>query len=71
MVENGLGISIMHSLLADSGRYRVVWKQFDRPQYRSIGIATAKNARISGVAKLFIDHVCTQMLEQQSSAAPV
>ena len=58
MVERGLGISIMHSLMADNGRYRVVWKPFDRPQYRSVGIAAAKHTRLSGVAKLFIDHVC-------------
>ena len=64
MVESGLGISIMHSLLADNCRYRVVWRPFDRPQYRNIGIATAKNARVSGVAKLFINHVCAQLLEQ-------
>ena len=60
MVESGLGISIMHSLMADNGRYRVVWKPFDNPQYRSVGIATAKNARLSSITKFFIDHVCEQ-----------
>jgi len=59
MVESGLGISIMHSLMADNGRYRVVWKPFDRPQYRSVGIATAKNAHLTGITKHFISHVCT------------
>ena len=57
MVESGLGISVMHSLLAESRRYRVVWKPLDRPQYRDLGIAVAKNTRLSGVAKLFVDHV--------------
>lgn len=65
MVERGLGISIMHSLMADNGRYRVVWKPFDRPQYRSVGIATARHTRLSGAARLFIDHVCAHF-----SAAP-
>ena len=59
MVESGLGISIMHSLMADNGRYRVVWKPFDNPQYRSVGIATAKNARLASITKFYIDHVCT------------
>ena len=63
MVEKGLGISILHSLLATGSRYQVVWKPFDRPQHRNIGIATAKNARISGVTKLFIDYVCAQIQE--------
>ena len=57
MVESGLGISVMHSLLAESRRYRVVWKPLDRPQYRDLGIAVAKNTRLSGAAKLFVDHV--------------
>ena len=57
MVEQGLGISIMHSLIADTSRYRIVTKNFDRRQYRDIGIATAKNTRLSSAAKLFVDHV--------------
>lgn len=61
MVECGLGISIMHSLMADTDRYRVCWKRLDRDQYRDIGIATAKNARLSGAARLFVDYVCAQI----------
>lgn len=55
MVENGLGISIMHSLIADTDRYRVVWKQLDQPQYRKIGVAVAKNARLTGIVRTFVD----------------
>ena len=61
MVESGLGISIMHSLIAETGRYRVVWKNFDVRQYRDIGIATAKNAKLSSAAKLFVAHVRAQV----------
>ena len=57
MVESGLGISVMHSLLADMNRYRVVWKRFDLQQHRDIGIATARHARLSSAAKLFVAHV--------------
>lgn len=57
MVESGLGISVMHSLLAESCRYQVVWKPLDCPQYRDIGIAVAGNARLSGAARLFVEHV--------------
>ncbi len=58
MVECGLGISITHSLIADNPRYNVVWKRFDKGQHRDIGIATAKNVRLTSATKLFIDHVC-------------
>ena len=60
MVENGLGISVMHSLLMDMGRYHVVWKDFDLQQHRDIGIATAKQGRISSATRLFISHVVEQ-----------
>lgn len=61
MVESGLGVSIMHSLGARADRYQVAWKPFDRHQYRDIGIATAKGARLSGAARLFVEHVCRQL----------
>ena len=57
MVEAGLGISVMHSLLAESHRYQVVWKPLDVLQYRDIGIAVPKGTRVSGVTQLFVDHV--------------
>jgi len=57
MVESGLGIGISYSLIADTSRYNIVWKRFDHGQHRDIGIATAKNARLTSAAKLFIDHV--------------
>ncbi len=56
MVEAGLGMSVMHSLLFDLGRYDVVWKDFDMQQPRSIGIATQKHGRITSATRLFIEH---------------
>ena len=61
MVECGLGISVMHSLLADMDRYNVVWKKFDLQQHRDIGIATAKQAKLSSAVKLFVGHVREQI----------
>ena len=61
MVECGLGISVMHSLLADMDRYNVVWKKFDLQQHRDIGIATAKQAKLSSAVKLFVAHVREQI----------
>lgn len=58
MVESGLGISVMHSLIADTDRYKVVWKQLSQPQYRQIAIATAKGARLSTAVKTFVDYIC-------------
>lgn len=63
MVEQGLGIGITHSLIAENPRYRVVCKHFDVEQYRDIGIATAKDARLTTAVRLFIDHVCRSLGE--------
>jgi len=64
MVESSLGISIMHSLIADTDRYRVVWKQLDHPQYRQIAIATSKNARLSIAVQTFVDYICKVSTER-------
>lgn len=66
MVESGLGISITHSLIADNPRYNIVWKRFDKGQHRNIGIATAKNARLTSATQLFIDHVCQQFSNKEA-----
>ena len=66
MVEQGLGITITHSLIARNPRYRVVCKRFDREQYRDIAIATAKNVRLAGSTKLFVDHVIAQIGASQA-----
>ena len=57
MVENGIGISINHSLISNNSRYNVVCKRFDVEQHRDIAIATSKKRRISSTTKLFVDHV--------------
>ena len=54
----------MHSLGARADRYQVTWKPFDVHQYRDIGIATAKGARLSGAARLFVEYVCRQLAEK-------
>lgn len=56
MVEQGVGISVMHSLIADTLRYRVVWKPFAQTRYRDIAIAAPPRA--SAVTRLFMEHVC-------------
>lgn len=61
MVERGLGITITHSLIANNPRYKVVCKPFDISQHRDIAIATAKNARLASIAKLFVDHVTSEI----------
>ena len=61
MVESGVGMCIMHSLMADNCRYHVVWKPLDKTEYRDIGIATGKDAHLSSAAKLFVSHVCNTL----------
>lgn len=60
MVEAGLGISVMHGLMAKTCRHNVVWRPLDRSEYRQIGIATAKNTRLSSATRLFVEHICSQ-----------
>ena len=69
MVECGLGITITHSLIANNPRYNVVRKRFDIDQYRDIAIATAKNVRLAGTAKLFVDHVTSEIMTMSLTAA--
>ena len=57
MVENGLGISIMHSLIADTDRYRVVWKALEHPNVRRIGVAVSREARLTTAAKTFVEFI--------------
>ena len=64
MVECGLGVSIMHGLIAKNPRYHVVWKMLDQPQYRDIGIAVRKSALSSGITDHFIAHVKTWVDQQ-------
>ena len=66
MVEAGVGVCIMHSLMADNCRYHVVWKPLDRTEYRDIGIATGKTSHLSSVARLFVEHVCNTLNPQDT-----
>ena len=61
MVESGLGISVMHSLIAESNRHKVVWKPLDRTEKRDIAIATSKDIRPSAATALFVEHVCKEL----------
>ena len=61
MVESGIGISVMHGLMTDSDRYKVIWKPLDHTESRKIGIATAKGIHLSAAATLFVEHVCNEL----------
>ena len=49
--------AIQADLIASNPRYNVICKCFDLEQYRDIAIAIAKDVRISGATKLFVEHV--------------
>ena len=57
MVEAGLGISIVHSLLIKPGRYRVATLPLNVKQSREIGIAVKKCFLPSTITQLFLQHV--------------
>ena len=57
MVEAGLGISIVHSLLIKPGRYRVATLPLNVKQSREIGIAVKKGFLPSTITQLFLQHV--------------
>lgn len=56
MVESGLGISVVHDLMLVPNRYNVVAKPFDLPIIRDIAVAVKKDAALSTIAQLFVDH---------------
>lgn len=56
MVESGVGVSVMHSLMKSHCRYKVVWKPLEKTEHRDVGLATAKDAKLSGAAALFVEH---------------
>ena len=57
MVEAGLGVSIVHSLLLQPERYHVVSKPLDVEQSREICIAVKKGFLPSTITQLFLQHV--------------
>ena len=56
MVESGPGISVVHDLMLVPNRYNVVAKPFDLPIIRDIAVAVKKDAALSTIAQLFVDH---------------
>ena len=57
MVEAGLGVGIVHSLLIKPGRYRVAALPLNVKQSREIGIAVKKGFLPSTITQLFLQHV--------------
>ena len=70
MVESGLGISVMHSLLADMNRYHVVWKRFDLRRYAKIQmIALTAMAAVVALLALFVLPKAAAALAEMEAAA--
>ena len=57
MVEAGLGVSIVHSLLIKPERYHVAVLPLNVKQSREIGIAVKKGFLPSTITQLFLQHV--------------
>ena len=57
MVEAGLGVSIVHSLLLQPSRYHVVSKPLNVKQSREICITVKKGFLPSTITQLFLQHV--------------
>ena len=64
MVESGLGISVIHDLMLVPNRYHVVAKPFDVPIIRDIAVAVKKDAALSTITQLFVDHTKTWARQQ-------
>lgn len=64
MVESGLGISVIHDLMLVPNRYNVVAKPFDVPLVRDIAVAVKKEATLSTITQLFLDHTKTWARQQ-------
>ena len=57
MVENGLGISILPSLILRRNPYNISQKHLEKPSYRKICLAIRNEASIPPVAKRFIEYL--------------
>lgn len=57
MVENGLGISVLPSLILRRNPYDIVQKRLDVPAYRKLCIAIRKDASIPPAAKRFLSYL--------------
>ena len=57
MVEAGLGVSLVHSILLRPGRYHIVSKPINVSQSREIGVAVKKGFLPSTITQLFLQHV--------------
>lgn len=57
MVEAGLGVSIVHSLMLKPERYHVAVLPLNVKQSREIGIAIKKGFLPSTITQLFLQHV--------------
>ena len=57
MVEQGLGISILPSLILKRIPYNILAKPLDKPAYRTIGVAMKNRKTISAAAKKFLEYL--------------
>ena len=59
MVEKGLGLSILPSLILQRIPYALVCKPLEPPAYRSLGIATKRGVPVSAAVAAFMDYLVT------------
>lgn len=57
MVEKGLGLSILPSLILKRIPYRIVAKPLDPPAYRKIGVALRDRKNLSLAVRTFLDYL--------------
>lgn len=64
MTEAGLGISLLHELVADTLRFRIAAVPIHPASVRTIGIAIKKNAPVSKGTEAFLSHLSTSRLSE-------
>ena len=57
MVENGLGMSIVHETILHPARFNVVTLPLDKTEYFDVGMGIRKGGEPSTVPKLFMEHI--------------
>jgi DNA-binding transcriptional LysR family regulator len=65
MVESGLGISILPSLILQRVPYQICLRPLTQPQYRQIGIATRPKQALTPLTSTFL-----QLIRQQAAQQP-
>lgn len=61
MVESGLGVAVLPSLILERVPYRIAVRRLDPPEYRGIYLVTRRDGRLTAAARAFVSSFGTRL----------